>query len=175
MFGQQTATESAPAKSTESAPAKPTGPISTTARLLNAKTVFIKQIAGNELAFDVVNNAIAGWPRYIVVDSLEKADLLIEVSAPAEQKKKDDKTSVQGDSGSGRDPRAMQMPSTTYTDTDVKLIVRDSHTRAVLWAGKEPAREAFRQAKTDENLMAAAQKLFREFHDRVEPPSTTSQ
>lgn len=174
MFGQQTANESTPAKSTESAPAKPTGPISTTARLLNAKTVFIKQVAGNELAFDVVNNAIAGWPRYIVVDSQEKADLLIEVSAPAEQKK-DDKTSVQGDSGSGRDPRAMQMPSTTYTDTDVKLVVRDSHTRAVLWAGKEPAREAFRQAKTDENLMAAAQKLFRQFHDRVEPPSTTSQ
>lgn len=167
-FGQQ--------PTTDAAPAKPAPVISPTARLQNAKTIFLKQIAGNDLAFEVVNNAMTGWPRYIVVDSLEKADLLMEISAPAAEKKDDSsKTSVQGNSGSGRDPRAMTMPPPTYSDTDVKLTVRDPHTKAVLWSGREPAKEAFRQAKTDENLMEAAQKLVRKFQDRVEPAPTTPQ
>jgi hypothetical protein len=47
--------------------------------------------------------------------------------------------------------------------------VRDAHTRAILWAGTEPAREAFRDSKTEENLEAATQKLVRKLQDRVEP------
>ena len=144
-------------------------------RLLNAKTVFVRKVAGDDMAFDIVNNAVIGWPRYIVVDSPEKADLLIEVSSPEEPKKdKDGGTTVSGSAG-GRDPRAMQMPPTTYTSTDVKLIVRDAHTRAILWAGTEPAKEAFRQAKTDQNLIDATQKLVRKLHDRVEPPPAAAQ
>jgi len=125
------------------------------------------------MAFDIVNNAVIGWPRYVVVDSPEKADLLIEVSSPEAPKKDKDKdggTTVSGGSD-GRDPRAFQVPTTTYTSTDVKLIVRDAHTRAVLWAATEPAKEAFRQAKTDQNLIDATQKLVRKFHDRIEPPT----
>lgn len=167
-----------PAKPENSAP-RPTGSVSATTRLLNAKTVCVKKVAGDDMAFDIVNNAVIGWPRYIVVDSPEKADLLIEVSSPEPPKKDKDKdggssTSVSG-SASGRDPRAMQMPATTYTSTDVKLIVRDAHTRAILWAGTEPAKEAFRQAKTDQNLIDATQKLVRKFHDRIEPPPPVAQ
>ena len=148
---------------------KPTGSISATTRLLNAKTVCVRKVAGDDMAYDIVNNAVIGWPRYIVVDSPEKADLLIEVSSPeAPKKDKDGGTTVSG-SASGRDPRAMQVPTTTYTSTDIKLIVRDAHTKAILWAGTEPAKEAFRQAKTDQNLIDATQKLVRKLHDRVEP------
>jgi hypothetical protein len=137
---------------------------------LNAKTVFVKQIAGNDMVFDIVNNAIVGWPRYIVVDSPEKADLLVEISAP-EAPKKDEgsKTSVGGGAG-GQDPRAMRVPPPSYSSNDVKLVVRDSHTRAILWAGSEVAKEAFRQAKTDQNLVDATQKVVQRFHDRIEPP-----
>jgi hypothetical protein len=137
---------------------------------LNAKTVFIKQISGNDMVFDIVNNAVVGWPRYIVVDSPEKADLLIEVSAPeAPKKDESSKTSVQGGAG-GQDPRAMRVPPPSYSSNDVKLVVRDSHTRAILWAGSEVAKEAFRQAKTDQNLVDATQKVVQRFHDRIEPP-----
>jgi hypothetical protein len=150
-------------------PPKATGSVSATTRLLNAKTVFVKKVAGDDMAFDIVNNAIIGWPRYIVVDSPEKADLLIEVSSPeAPKKDKDGGTTVSGSAG-GRDPRAMQMPTSTYSSTDVKLIVRDAHTKAILWAGTEPAKEAFRQAKTDQNLIDATRKLVRKLQDRVEP------
>lgn len=153
---------------------KPATSVSATTRLLNAKTVYIKQLTGDEMVYEMVNNAIVGWPRYTVVDSPEKADLLIEVSSPVVQKKDDsNKTSLQGGS-SGKDPRTPQIPTTTYSDPDVKLFVRDAHTRAVLWSGREPAKEAFRQAKTDQNLMDATQKLLDKFHERIEPAPAAS-
>ena len=152
---------------------KPPASVSATTRLLNAKTVYLKNAGGSDTPFEIVNNAIVGWPRYTVVDDLDKADLLIEVSSPEDpNKKKDDSggTKIQGNSGSGRDPRALQVPTNTYSTTDVKLLVRDAHTKAVLWAGTEPAHEAFRAAKTEENMIEATQKLLHRFHDRIEPP-----
>lgn len=160
----------------ETAPPKPASSVSATTRLLNAKTVFLRNVGGSDTPFEIVNNAIIGWPRYTVVDSLDKADLLIEVSSPEDpnKKKKEDSggTSIKG-SSSGRDPRAVSAPSNTYSSTDIKLLVRDAHTRAILWAGTEPAREAFRDSKTEENLIAATQKVLRKLHDRIEPPGTT--
>jgi hypothetical protein len=149
---------------------RPAPVVSATTRLLNAKTVFLKNVAGSDVPFEIVNNAIIGWPRYTVVDAVEKADLLIEVSSPEGPKKKEDSggTSIRGSSG-GRDPRAMQSPSYSNSSTDVKLVVRDAHTRAILWAGAEPAKEAFRDSKTEENLEAATQKLVQKLRDRVEP------
>lgn len=162
LCGQQT--------TSENPPPKPAPSVSATTRLLNAKTVFVRKVAGNDIVFEIVNNAVIGWPRYIVVDAPEKADLLIEVSSPEEPKKdKDGGTSVSGGSN-GRDPRALPPSTNTYSITDVKLIVRDAHTKAILWAGTEPAKEAFRQAKTEQNLEEATQKLVRKLHDRVEPP-----
>lgn len=156
---------------------KPTQSVSATTRLLNAKTVFLKNVSGSDTPFDIISNAMIAWPRYTVVDALDKADLLIEVSSPEDpNKKKDDSsgTKVSG-SSSGRDPRTPPTPSYTYSSTDVKLLVRDAHTRAVLWGGTEPAKEAFRDSKTEQNLIAAAQKLFHKFQDRIEPPTTNSQ
>lgn len=155
----------------ESAQPQPKPSISPTARLLNAKTVYVKKIAGGDIAFDLVNNAIIDWPRYTVVDKLENADLLIEVSSPDDPKKKEEGGSGVKASTDGSDPRRMPTTTYSYPISDVKLIVRDAHTRAVLWSGTEPAKEAFRQAKTEENLIEATQKLVRKFRDRVEPPS----
>ena len=161
---QQTPSDNPPPKS--AAPS-----VSATTRLLNAKTVFLKNVVGGDIPFEIVNNAIIGWPRYMVVDAVEKADLLIEVSSPEPPKKKDDGGGTKVQAGtSGRDPRGFSPPTPSYSLTDVKLVVRDARTKAILWAGSEPAKEAFRQAKTDENLVAATQKLIRKLHDRVEPP-----
>jgi hypothetical protein len=150
---------------TENPQAKPAGSVSATTRLLNAKTIFLKKAAGGDTAFDMVSNAIVGWPRYTVVDSLDKADLLIEVSSPEEQKKKEG-TSVRGDGG---ELRKAPDTSPSYGSSDVKVLVRDAHTRAVLWAGSERVKEAFRDSKTEENLIDATQKVLQKLHDRVEP------
>ena len=152
---------------------QPKPSVSATARLLNAKTVCVKKASGGDIAFDIINNAIIAWPRYIVVDDAEKADLLIEVSSPAPPKK-DDNNGVKG-SADGRDPRLP--PATTYTptETDVKVLVRDAHTKAILWSDREPTKEAFRQSKTDENIIEAAQKAVHKLHDRVEPPTAANQ
>jgi hypothetical protein len=149
---------------------RPAPAVSATTRLLNAKTVFLKKVAGSDIPFEIVNNAIIGWPRYTVVDAIDKADLLMEVSSPEGPKKKEDSggTSVRGSSG-GSDPRTMESPSHSNSITDVRLVVRDAHTRAILWAGTEPAKEAFRDSKTEENLEAATQKLVRKLQERVEP------
>jgi len=166
MFAQQQTPADNP-------PAKPAAPsVSATTRLLNAKTIVLKNVVGGDIPFEIVSNAVIGWPRYTVVDALEKADLLIEVSSPDPPKKNEDGggAKIQSGGAGDRDPRALQPSTPSNSLTDVKLVVRDAHTKAILWAGSEPAKEAFRQAKTDENLLEATQKLVRRLHDRVEPP-----
>ncbi len=59
--------------------------LSQLARLQAAKTVYIKKgIGGNDIPFNVISNGFDGWAKYLVVNSPEQADLIVEVNAPEE-------------------------------------------------------------------------------------------
>src|SRR5512146_2341912 len=75
------AQETAPAPAAE--PKKPPS-LATSARLAAAKTIFVKQGAGSDLPFNIINSAFESWGRYLPADSPDTADLVIEVSAPNE-------------------------------------------------------------------------------------------
>src|SRR5690242_15496053 len=55
-------------------------PMTPAARLAAAKTAFIKKSGGQDsIAFDVVNDTLQGWGRFTLVDTPEKADIIVEV------------------------------------------------------------------------------------------------
>ena len=155
--------------------------VSPRVRLAAAHSVYIKNLGGNDIPLTLITNAIVGWPRFVVLDeaNADKADIVIEVSAPQDPDKDKDKS---GDTGvtAGYNGRKVvggnkPAPTSTVPTSDVKMIVRDPRTHAVLWAGTEQAKEAFRRNKQDENLETAAQKLIQRFEQALEPDSAKKQ
>jgi hypothetical protein len=173
LFAQQEPAPPPAASPTQAdvAPAAPKPIVSQTARLNAAKTVYIKALeAHNDIPFNVIANGFDGWAKYMVVSSPEKADLIIEVSAtereegfvmPAQQ--------TPGIANNKSDEPA-KATNKTYSVSNIRMVVIDSHTKTPIWAGNEQPRGATRKNKSDDNVVEAAQRLFQHFHDRVEPP-----
>ncbi len=150
-------------------PANP--PMNPYTRLTVAKTIYIKSGGGNEIPYNVISSSMEGWGRYLVVDSPEKADLIMEVTAPA-----DTGSGVSVSSNTRRDPYGHPEDSTTTSREIspggglVKLVVYDARSKAALWSASEQAKSAMRQKSREDNLVQAAEKVFTKFHDRIEPP-----
>jgi hypothetical protein len=166
---QQTSQDSSTAAS-QFQPPTPKPVISQSARLAQAKTVYLKQLEGSDIPFNVISNGFDGWAKYMVVSSPEKADLIIEISAP---QREDSGFAISSNTSTGvtNGKNDQNVKTTkTFTVSNVRMVVIDSHTKTPLWVGNEQPRSAARKNKTEDNLVDAAQKLFQHFHDRVEPP-----
>ena len=165
----QEATQPAPTPVPSPAAAKPV--ISQTARLNAAKTVYIKMLPGNEIPFNVISNGFDGWAKYVVVSSPEKADLIVEVSAPEVDESGIAITATTSkDDAYGKKEEGVKLPKVYHVNI-IKMTVLDTHTKTPLWSAAETPRGAARKNKSQDNLVEAAQKLFQLFHDRVEPPA----
>jgi hypothetical protein len=150
-----------------SAPAKPAY-VSPSQRLMNAKTVYVKNAGGSSIPFDVINGEFEGWARFIVTDSPEKADLIVEVTSPED---------IKPSTSTGSHISASGTPEQTTTTTHeigsdrVKMVVQDAKSHIVLWASTQQAKSAMKQRSYNDNLVEAGQKLMTQFHDRMEPPA----
>ena len=150
-----------------STPAKPVY-VSPSQRLMNAKTVYVKNAGGSSIPFDVINGEFEGWGRFIMAESPEKADLIVEVTSPEDTK---------ASTSSGSHISASGTPEQTMTTTReigsdrVKMVVQDAKSHIVLWASTQQAKTAMKQRSYNDNLVEAGQKLMRQFHDRMEPPA----
>lgn len=167
VHAQQTPAPDAPAATNAPKPV-----ISTSARLANAKTVYLTaKESHNDIPFNVISNGFDGWAKYIVVASPEKADLIVEVSA-TEREDSGFAVSSNTSTGSinGKDDQSTKTTK-TFTTNMIRMVVMDAHTKTALWAGNEQPRAAARKNKNEDNLVEAAQRLFQHFHDRVEPPT----
>lgn len=138
--------------------------IAPSARLAAAKTAYVRHGGGNEIPYNAVLSGMEGWARYTLVDSPEKADIIVEVTSPGE---------TNGVSISGRTETAGGKESSASTKqlsgTDVRLVVYDARSKMPLWSASEPAKSAFRQKAREDNLLHAGQRLIAKFRDRVEP------
>jgi hypothetical protein len=174
LFAQQApAPDASTTAPTAAAPAPKQPAISQNARLAAAKTVYIKRAeAHNDIPFNVIENGFAGWAKYVVISSPEKADLIVEVSST---EKEDSGFAVSSNTSTGSiNGKSDESSKTvkTFTTNNIRMVVIDAHTKTPLWAGNEQPRSATRKNKTEDNLVEAAQRLFQHFHDRVEPPPT---
>jgi hypothetical protein len=150
-----------------------------TARMIAAKTVFMRSVGGNDIPFEVIKSSIESWGRYMIVDSPEKADLIMEVFAPQESTG-GSSVSTKVDTGSGHPAQATTGGSTGSQPAVmiVKMTVFDGHSKVALWSASEKPKNAWKERVRQESQVECARKLATAFHERVEPqtpqPETSS-
>ncbi len=142
-------------------------PMTASGRLAAARTAYVKNAGGTSIAFKVIDSAIGDSGRFTMVDVPEKADIVIEVSAPEEG------GGVSVSSSTSRSPvtgSATQSTSTTrkISSGPVKMVVLDGKSKAVLWTGSEQPKFAVKQKAREDNLVEAAQRLVARFRERLE-------
>jgi hypothetical protein len=149
-------------------PAKGAPALSPTARLAAAKTAYLKNAGGSEIPFNVISEGIEGWGRFQVVGTPEKADIIIEVTAP------ETGNGISVSSGTSTDPRS-GLPAESTTSTHelqvarINLIVYDARSKMALWSATEQPKGGLRHRSRQDKVVEASQKLVSKFRERVEP------
>lgn len=140
-------------------PAKAPAGDTASALLTSARNVMITRDRGSQISYDVISSTIDGWERFTMVDKTDKADLVITIGTTG------------GDSGvrvSGGENTAGG--GVSYSNAEITLTVYDAKTKRMLWTGVQTAKSAMKQTARENNLVEAAEKLAKKFHDRLEPP-----
>ena len=151
---------------------KPVPPMSPFLRLTAAKSVFIKTSGRSDIPYNVISSSMQGWGRYEIVKSLDKADLIMEITAPSESGGGVTVSSSTKNDQYGRpNDSASSSRDLSSGGGMIKLVIYDARSKAALWSAMEEANGALRQKAREDNLVNASEKLFTKFHDRIEPPT----
>jgi hypothetical protein len=142
--------------------------VSRAQRLGAAKSAFIRKVEGSDIPVNVITNSMEGWGRYALVNSADKADLLIEISSPEEQPSS---ITVKGSHINPLTGYPDQSTTTTrnISSMPIKLTVFDAKSKLPLWTAVEQPKRALKQKSREDNLVEAAEALFSKFHEVVEP------
>ncbi len=143
-------------------------PVDPAARLRAAKTVLVRNAVGSEIPYNVISSAIESWGRYTLVNSPEKADIIVEVSAPGTGSGVSVSSSVNRPGSAGRHEQTTTS-SRELSNAPVRIIVYDARSHIALWSATEQPHFAMKQKAKEDSLVEAAQKLVSKFRDRVEP------
>jgi len=158
------------APTTEAAPAQHPPAVSALSRLGVAHKAYLKRGTGNSIPYNVISAAFEAWPRFTLVRDPDKADIIVEISAPEESGgvSISGSTTIPSYSSEGRPEPA----TTTHSmpASKVEMVVLDQHNHLRLWFGSEQPKGAMKQRAREDHLVDAAQALFTRFHDRLEPP-----
>jgi len=156
---------SAPAPEPKSSPAA-NPPAVPTDRLKAAKNIFLKKSGGSDIPYNVINSGFEGWGRYVLVDTPDQADIVMEISAPSD----DSGTRV-----TAKTSRETGMPESGYSSSKevssdpIKITVFEAKSKRPLWSATDKPKFAMKQKTKENNLVESAERLFAKFHDRVEP------
>jgi hypothetical protein len=151
----------------QNAPQQKKTPITASARLAAAKTAFVKYAGGSSIPYRVVSSAMEGWGQFTLVDRSDKADIIVEVSAPDT----DSGVSVSGSSKPSSSTGRMEESTTTsrqLSTAPVKMLVYDARSKLPLWSATEQPKFAVKQKTREDNLVDAAQQLMTKFREQVE-------
>src|SRR4029077_17593475 len=137
-------------------------------RLVSARNVLIVRTHGSRIPFEVIKSTLEGWGRFTLVETPEKADLIIEISSTGD-------SGVQVSSSSKVSPETGQEEKSSSTrkdisPTEVKMTVFDSRNKRGLWTATESVKFAMKEKGKENNLVDASERLASKFHDRLEPP-----
>lgn len=152
-------------------PAETMKPLSVGARLMAAKTAYVKRASGADVAYDAIRYAVEGWGRFTLVSKPEDADITIEVSAP------DDSGGIAVSSSTTNTNKVTGRPEQSSNTTrnfnsgggPVRMTVYDTKSKMLLFVASEQAKSAMKQKNREDNLVEAASKLVTKFRERVEP------
>jgi hypothetical protein len=155
-------------------PPEPKKYLSPQVRMAAAKNVYLRNAGGSDVPFNVIQAGIESWPRYTIVNSPEKADLIIEVLAPEESTGSAVTSKSSNDSKSGKQaPSASTVPDVPAIQI-IKLTVLDAKTKVALFSATEKPKDAWKEKVRTESRIECAQKLLAVLRNRVEPPETAA-
>ena len=135
------------------------------ARLTSAKNVLVTRARGSNIPYDVIKSTLDGWGRFTIVESLDHADLLVQVSTTG-----DNSFGVSSSNNLASDSDRSPRTSKDFSASDITMTVYDAKTKRVLWIASETAKFAVKEKARENNLVEAAERLTSKFHDRLEPP-----
>jgi hypothetical protein len=161
-FGQNPAP---PAKRHEQEPKRPVTPRD---RITAAKTALVRNAVGSDIPFNVISSAMESWGRFQLVNSPEKADIIIEVSAPGTGSGMSMSSSLTRTGPNGH-PEQSTTATREITNAPVRIIVYDARSHVALWSASEQPKHAMKQKSKEDNLVQASERLFDKFRDSVEP------
>lgn len=142
-------------------------PANEMAKLAFGKSAFIKNEHGGNIAFDAISSDIEGWGRFVLVDSPDKADFVVEVSSyESGEVRSTSKTDYATADGK---PQTSSGASKDFSGSSVTMKVYEPKTLRQLWSGTDKVKSAFKKKSEEDNMVEAAEKLFLRFHDTVEP------
>jgi hypothetical protein len=144
---------------------EPKKPVSTVARLQAAKTVFLKNESVTDIPFNVIQAGMESWPRYQIVNSPDKADIVLEVLAPEDP----NSTNLNKDENGGKSSKK-ETSKENATLQFIRLTAMDARTNAMLFMDTLRPKNSWKEANRTQNEIECAQKLFTSFKNRVEPP-----
>jgi hypothetical protein len=136
-------------------------------RLVSARNVLIVRTRGSMVPFEVIQSTLDGWGRFTLVETRDKADLIIEIASNGD-------SSIQVSSSSSVSPDSGKEEKSTSTRKDltptaVTMTVSDARNKRPLWSATETVKFAVKEKTKENNLVDAAERLAAKFHQRLEP------
>jgi hypothetical protein len=104
--------------------------------------------------------------KYVLVDSPDKADLTMEISAPSDDSGTRVTTKVSRETGQQENGYST---GKEFSSDPIKITVYDAKSKRPLWSASDKPKFAMKQKARENNLVESAERLFSKFHDRVEP------
>jgi hypothetical protein len=139
-------------------------------RLVSARNAqIVRTRGGSDIPYDVIKSTIDGWMRFTLVDTPDKADIIVEIVTSGD-------SSVQVSSTTKVSPESGQPEQSSSSRKDISseeitMTVFDAKNKRVLWRSTEKVRSALKQKAKENNLVEASERLVSKFHDRLEPPA----
>jgi hypothetical protein len=134
-------------------------------RLAFGKSMYVKNAHGGNIPFDVISTDLQNWGRFTILNAPEKADFVAEVTSY-----ESGTVSLGGNTAAPYDRSAQSGVRKDLSSSSVTLKVYEAKTNRELWTGSEKIKSAFKKKTEQDNVVAAAEKLFVRFHDALDPP-----
>ena len=153
----------------QQSPAPSPLPANVANKLAFGKSAYIKNGHGGEIAYEAISSDIEGWGRFVLVDSPDKADFVVEVNSyQSGEVRSTSNTDYATPDGK---PKASAGASKDFSGSSVRMKIYEPKSERELWSGTEKVKSAFKKKAEEDNMVEASEKLFRRFHDQVEPPA----
>ncbi len=140
----------------------PTAPLP--AIVVTAKTVFLTNGGGSNLAYDSFYAEMKSWGKYQIAGSPEEADLIIELAYRVE------KAGTRVWSSTNTYDGSTQVHSAQIVDPQLMLIIYDAKSKQSLWSAVDHRRLARLEKNREKETIKSAERLVNELRTRAALP-----
>lgn len=137
-----------------------------------AKTVFLSNGGGSELAYDAFYNAMKNWGHFQIVGSPDEADLIVELAYRVESRGTRTWASTSGSATSSGDTTTYnggtQLHSREIPDPQLVLTIYDAKTKTSVWSTVDHRRLARREKNREKETINSAERIVGELRGHMD-------